>query len=127
MSENRILAIDDDRVFRDFLGAVLGKTDHRWVITSEVGQFKRAYHELDPTVVLLDMVMPGTDGFDLMQWLMEQGYTSKLVVVTGYNPRYAEMAKTLGSDRGLSDVISLPKPVGLASLRAALGLTRSPA
>ncbi len=122
MSEIRILAVDDDKVFRDFLAAVLGKTDHRWVITSDVGEFKHAYNELDPTVVLLDMVMPETDGFDLMRWLMEQGYTSKLVLITGYSPRYAEMAKTLGSDRGLADVINLQKPVRLARLRAALGI-----
>ena len=35
MGENRILAIDDDRVFRDFLAAVVGKTDHRWVFISD--------------------------------------------------------------------------------------------
>ena len=46
-----------------------------------------------------------------------------MVLVTGFNARYAEMAETLGADRGLSDVTSLPKPVPLADLRAALGIT----
>ncbi len=122
MSEIRILAIDDDEGFRDFLEVVLGETDYRWVISSNVSEFKRAYNALYPTVVLLDMVMPGTDGFELMRWLMEQGYTAKLIFVSGYNPRYTEMAKTLGSDRGLADVINIQKPVRLARLRAALGI-----
>lgn len=123
MSEQRLLAIDDDKAFRDFLGSVMAETDYRSVITGDADAFKQAYHDLDPTVVLLDMVMPETDGFELMQWLMDQGYTSKVVLITGFNARYAEMALTLGTDRGLPDVISLPKPVPLADLRAALGIT----
>lgn len=123
MSEQRLLAIDDDKAFRDFLGSVMAETDYRSVITGDADAFKQAYHDLDPTVVLLDMVMPETDGFELMQWLMDQGYTSKVVLITGFNARYAEMALTLGTDRGLPDVTSLPKPVPLADLRAALGIT----
>ena len=109
--------------FRDLLGKILGKIDCRWVITSNMRDFKRAYNELEPTLVLLDLIMPETDGFEVMRWLSEQGYASKLVIVSGYNPRYAEMAKTLGTDSGLADVINLQKPVGLGSLRAALGFT----
>lgn len=123
MSEQRLLAIDDDKAFRHFLGSVMAETDYRSVITGDADAFKQAYHDLDPTVVLLDMVMPETDGFELMQWLMDQGYTSKVVLITGFNARYAEMALTLGTDRGLPDVTSLPKPVPLADLRAALGIT----
>lgn len=123
MSEQRLLAIDDDKAFRDFIGSVMAETDYRSVITGDANAFKQAYHDLDPTVVLLDMVMPETDGFELMQWLMDQGYTSKVVLITGFNARYAEMALTLGTDRGLPDVTSLPKPVPLADLRAALGIT----
>ncbi len=97
-------------------------TGYRAVITGDAAVFKQAYHDLDPTIILLDMVMPETDGFELMQWLMEQGYTAKVVLITGFNARYAEMALTLGIDRGLSDVTSLPKPVPLTEFRAALGI-----
>ena len=56
MSDKRLLAIDDDEAFRDFLGSVMAETDYRSVITGDAGEFKRVYHELDPTVVLLDML-----------------------------------------------------------------------
>ena len=105
LSENRILAIDDDEGFRDFLKAFLEKSDCRWIITGKIGEFKRAYHELDPTVILADMIMPETDGFEVMKWLKDQGYTSRLVLVSGYNPIYTDTAKTLGSARGFADVI----------------------
>jgi len=41
-------------------------------------------------------------------------------VVTGYNPHYAEMAETIGTDSGMLSVETLTKPVGLMELRAAL-------
>ena len=122
MVEKRILAIDDDAAFREFLSTLLEDTDSASKITASAPEFKQAYAELDPTVVVLDMVMPETDGFELMQWLVEQGYSSTVVLITGFNSRYTKMAKTLGGDRGLSDVITLPKPVHLADLRSALGI-----
>lgn len=120
MAENRILAVDDDEGFRDFLTTLLKDTDSHTKITATGPEFKHAYAEFDPTVVVLDMVMPDTDGFELMQWLVEQGYSSRVVLITGFNTRYAEMAETLGTDRGLKDVITLAKPVRLADLRTAL-------
>ncbi len=45
-------------------------------------------------------------------------------VVTGdaekFNEAYAEMAETMGLDRGLKNVMSLTKPVRLTDLRQAL-------
>jgi hypothetical protein len=55
-----------------------------------------------------------------MQWLIEQGCTARVIVVTGYNPHYAEMAETIGTDSGMLGVETLTKPVGLMELRAAL-------
>lgn len=122
MAKKRILAVDDDAAFREFLSAFLKDTDCTSVITAGAAAFKQAYAELDPTVVILDMVMPETDGFELMQWLVEQGYGARVVLVTGFSTRYAKMAETLGIDRGLSEVITLAKPVRLATLRQALDI-----
>ncbi len=43
-----------------------------------------------------------------------------MLVVTGYNPHYADMAETIGSDAGKLDVQTLIKPIGRTELRAAL-------
>ena len=123
LSESRILAIDDNRDFRDFLEVFLAKSNCHWKIASNMGDFKRAYHELKPTVVLLDMIMPGTDGFEVMEWLIGQAYASKLVILSGSNPLYTDAAMRLGLAHGLADVFTLQKPVHLTDLRAALGIT----
>lgn len=43
-----------------------------------------------------------------------------IVTGTGYNPHYAEMAETIGTNSGMLGVETLTKPVGLMELRAAL-------
>ena len=43
-----------------------------------------------------------------------------LIVVTGYSPQYARLAKMLGEARGLPSVATLIKPVKVAKLRGAL-------
>ncbi len=78
------------------------------------------YESFDPTLIVMDMIMPEMDGFELMQWLITQNCKARIVVVTGYNPRYAEMAETIGTDAGKLDVQTLIKPIGRMELRAAL-------
>ncbi len=123
MSDRRLLAIDNDESFRLFLTEVVKDTGYRSVIAGDAAAFKNAYAEFDPTVVVLDMGMPGTDGFELMQWLMAQGYSSRVVLITGFGTRYAEMARTQGAEGGLTDVITLSKPMRTADLRAALEIS----
>ncbi len=123
MSQTRLLAIDDDEGFRRLLTEIANDAGDRSAITGDAALFRTAYAEIDPTVVVLNMVMPEIDGFELMQWLMEQGYSSRVVLVTGFSARSAEMARTLAAEHGLTDVITLSKPMRSADLRAALDLS----
>ncbi|HCB13235.1 MAG TPA: hypothetical protein DEP36_06660, partial [Gammaproteobacteria bacterium] len=80
-----------------------------------------AYHELHPTLVVLDMVMPEMDGNELVLWLMEQHYAADLIIITGYSPEYAKDAQLLAEFKGLHSVTTLAKPIRLVKLREALG------
>jgi CheY-like chemotaxis protein len=82
--------------------------------------FRRVYAEFGPTHIVLDVVMPDVDGIEIMQWLAAQGATAKVILTTGYNPKYARMAGMFGTEGGVQMVDTLTKPVRLADLRAAL-------
>lgn len=123
MSERTLLAVDDDPSFREFLCEFLKDTDYRAAITENAAEFKWAYSELEPTAVILDIVMPDTDGFEMVQWLITQGYKSKIILVSGFSADYAKMAESLAAAHGMVDVITLAKPVPLAELRTALDIT----
>ncbi len=78
------------------------------------------YDDVDPTAIVLDMVMPEIEGNELVQWLAARGCDAKVIIVSGFHPDYAAFAGKLGTIRGLSSVTSLVKPVGAAQLRAVL-------
>jgi CheY-like chemotaxis protein len=123
MTKIRILAIDDDKDFLDFLHSLLMNTGCETVLSNNLKDFQRSYHELQPNIILLDMVMPDADGIEVIQWLANQGYNAKLVLLSGSNPVYSEAALKIGEARGLSNVVRLLKPVYVADLRKVLGIT----
>ena len=78
------------------------------------------YASQPPTVIILVMVMPGVAGVELINWLAAEKCTAKIIVVTGFNPQYIELAEDLGGAKGLAQITTLTKPVALTDLRQAL-------
>ena len=58
-----ILAVDDDEIHLDLTRAFLEKDYDVTTVKSCEEALKRLYHGLAPCVILLDLVMPGTDGW----------------------------------------------------------------
>ena len=121
MNEKRLLVVDDEPEFGEFVRKVATDIGYDVRVTTNGRAFQAAYQELQPTTVVLDMVMPEMDGNELVLWLMQQGYASELIIITGYSPDYAKDAKLLAEFKGLRSVSTLNKPVRLAKLRAVLG------
>ncbi|MCG8494066.1 MAG: response regulator [Sneathiellales bacterium] len=115
-----LLIVDDEIDFGKFVGEVGEGLGYNVTVTSCAVDFMKSYIEHQPSVIVMDMVMPGVDGVELIGWLAQQKCTSRILVVTGYNPRYVELAENLGGAKGLSSIKSLTKPIRLAELKAAL-------
>ena len=120
MGARRLLVVDDEPGFRDFVGRVAVKLGFDVERAADGRAFKSLYEVFEPDVAVIDVVMAGIDGIELVQWLAERGATLHLVVVTGFAPDYAEFAKKLGEAKGLSSVSLLTKPVRMAALQEAL-------
>jgi CheY-like chemotaxis protein len=118
--KRRLLIVDDEADFAEYVGKVGEKLGLNVTVTSTAMDFMGAYKKNRPDIVVLDMVMPGVDGVELIGWLAQQNCTARIIIVTGFNPRYVELAEDLGGAKGLPHITSLTKPVKLADLRAAL-------
>lgn len=119
-TEKRLLIIDDEPDFGDFVGRVGRQLGYKTVTTRTAAEFQAAYHELDPTVIVMDVVMPDMDGVELIAWLADQGSRAKVIVVSGFNPHYMDWTRHLADARGLASVESHAKPISLQNLRDAL-------
>jgi PAS domain S-box-containing protein len=84
MNEIRILIIDDEKVIRDGveralagMGYVFGKAE-----SGEKGIDRIREEGCD--IVLLDLMMPGIDGFAVLNWIKENRPEIEVIVITGF-------------------------------------------
>ena len=81
----------------------------------------RGFAKDRPEIVVLDIVMPEMDGIELIQWLIDQAYDGRLIVVSGFSPDYVKLAQRLAeAKQGMFKVETLTKPIPLATLRNSL-------
>lgn len=120
MESRRLLIIDDEPDFADVVRRVGERNAFVVEALSESRSFTEAYQRFDPSVIVLDVVMPEMDGIEIIRWLAARGNKVPVILTTGYNPHFAEAAKILGSISGDFSIITLEKPIGLADLEAAL-------
>ncbi len=115
----RLLVVDDRPEMGAIVERVAKSIGYEVKVTTHANEFMEIFDSFDPTVVVLDIVMPDIDGIELVRWLFQRGCTAKVFVTTAFNPHYAEMAEALGTAEGL-DVSHIKKPYRTAELREAL-------
>ena len=120
MTGKRLLIMDDEPDFCEFVADVGEDLGYQVTKVTDPRQFKGNYRDVDPDTIVIDMVMPELDGFDLVRWLVEQKSHAKLLLVTGHNPQYAKSAQIQSAAKGISKVKTFTKPVSVSKLRAAL-------
>lgn len=123
MADKRLLVVDDEPDFGDFVRQVAEGSGYEVTVTTGGKEFMEVYDDVDPTVVVLDMVMPEIEGTELVQWLAARRCDAKVIIITGFHPDYAAVAGKLGKIRGLKSVTTLVKPVGAAQIAHRPGVT----
>lgn len=113
MSETRILIVDDDPNSRDIVQTFLESRGYQ-VATAEDGQEALAMlEELKPGLVLLDVMMPGMDGWEVARVIKNHPDFGRTRVVM-LTARSDFSDKTEGLRAGADDYIV--KPIRLEEL-----------
>ncbi len=122
MSKKRLLIIDDDKDFGEYVRQAAEEAGFEVDVTTRARDFKESFESFNPDVIMLEVVMPDVDGIELINWLSEQGCTARLIIVTGYSPKYAEMARTLSVAKGMTFAIAVSKGIFIAEIREILSV-----
>jgi len=115
-----ILVVDDEPLMTSIVSEVgeLGGFDV--IETNSASEFQSAWQDHDPTVVVMDIIMPDMDGVELLKWLSEQKCLTPIILMSEYDKNYMEMASTVGTKKGNTIVGTLIKPFQIAELEALL-------
>lgn len=118
--KKRLLVVDDEPGFREFIQEAATGLGFEVATAANGAKARDVYAAFKPHIILLDIVMPEVDGIEFTRWLASEKTTSRVILVTGYNPHYAESAGRLGTALGLPSIKFLTKPLRLATLAEVL-------
>jgi two-component system KDP operon response regulator KdpE len=108
----RILVVDDDPAMVGAITALVGTEGHQVITAYDGLTAVKRFREEAPDIVLLDLAMPGPDGFTVAGQIRASG-SAPILVVSGES---AEAAKVKALGIGADDY--LVKPFGKAELLA---------
>jgi two-component system KDP operon response regulator KdpE len=113
-----VLVVDDEPRILRFVRAELESDGYR-VLAATSGRQGIDLHETErPALVILDLMMPDMDGFDVLRRIRVSARTPVIVLTA----RASDVDKIRGLDLGADDYLTKPFGVGelLARMRAAL-------
>lgn len=116
----KLLIVDDEPDFADFVLSASKAFGYEARVCNDCASARETLNDFTPDLMVLDIVMPGEDGIEFLNWFSSQSFDTKVILVTGYNPHYMEMAEKLSSLSGTQVITTLQKPVHLQALREAL-------
>ena len=114
----RVLAVDDDPQALRYVSDALTKAGYTPIVTGDPAEALRLVGGEKPDLVLLDMMLPGTDGIELMKDILETAEVP-VIFLSAYGQDQL-VARAL--DMGAADYVAKPfSPTELAArIRAAL-------
>jgi DNA-binding response OmpR family regulator len=111
--DKRILVVEDDESITLGLQMNLEAEGYAVTVAIDGEAALNSVRESPPSLVILDVMLPRVNGFEVLRILRDRGYTMPVVMLSA---RGAEMDKVMGLELGAEDYIT--KPFGLAELLA---------
>jgi DNA-binding response OmpR family regulator len=95
----RILVVDDEPDILEFLQVILEEEGYA-VLTSDKGEFLEQLHNGGlPHLILLDVLLSGKDGREIVKYLKSQEETKSIpVIMFSAHPSAEETARQAGAD-----------------------------
>lgn len=110
-----IYALDDEQSILELYQATFSMSGYQCRTFADVPSFYAALKEQKPSLILLDIMLPGEDGLSILRRLQESDETKDIPVIM-VSAKGAETDKVLGLNSGACDYLA--KPFGVLELVA---------
>ncbi len=99
-----VLVVDDEPIVREVVVRYLQRDGHRTLEAADGLRARRLIEDDPPSLVVLDVMLPGTDGLALCRWIRS---TSTLPVIL-LTARGEEADRIVGLELGADDYVTKP-------------------
>jgi len=118
MYEERLLTIEDDPDIAALIKKTALEAGFQCMELCNSSTLPAVYQRFKPDVIMLDILMPEMDGFDVLHFLKQEQSTAQILILSG--SEYGRMAEKIGQGMGLTIVGTMYKPFRVAELRLTL-------
>ena len=120
----KVLIVDDEKAIVDILDFNLRKEGYDTACAYDGPEGLRMAREENPDLMLLDVMLPGTDGFSVCRALRAEGSDLPIIMITA---REEETDKVFGLENGADDYITKPFSMRELLARVKANMRRSAA
>lgn len=120
--QNKILIADDNEDITDILSAYIEKEGYEAIVAKDGEEALEMFEEHLPVLVLLDIMMPKIDGYEVCRTIRKQSDVP-IILVTA---RGEDFERVMGLDIGADDYVVKPFSPGEVMARVRAVLRRMP-
>src|SRR6266540_4397737 len=99
-----VLVVDDEPIVREVVVRYLEREGYRTLEADDGDEARLLVEKHDPSLVVLDVMLPGTDGLELCRWIRGR---SELPVIM-LTARGEEADRIVGLELGADDYVTKP-------------------
>ena len=123
--DDRLLVLDDSSEVAELIGDLAESAGFATTVTTDIQAFNAALERQPPSVIALDLQMPGTDGVEVLRQLSAASCAARILLITGMDRQTALSAKRFGRQMGLNMLGAVQKPFTPEDLIAVLSEAKS--
>jgi EAL domain-containing protein (putative c-di-GMP-specific phosphodiesterase class I)/CheY-like chemotaxis protein len=116
----RLLILDDEPAVAQTVAFSAQRHGFAVRTSESSGAFFEDVTSFRPSHIIIDLLMPGMDGVEVLRNLATKGCSANIIMMSGMGSKVLESAQRVGLERGLRIIGILPKPFKPKELRTLL-------
>lgn len=115
-----LIVADDEEDIGEFFKALAEELGFEVTCITEGSEVVNLVDRMRPTVIVLDLRMPDTDGVEVIRELGRRGCKSGIILMSGMDQRTLSSVQALGAELNLNIGGTLTKPASIDNIESAL-------